>query len=455
MHKLEITLKQHTPLIHFQHDQDGATLRASEVKPKLDKFLLKQTFNNNFDLCKEYLNGYCEKNERNIREKFNNGIRALDYKIKIIVTDKPKNIKLKIVPKENRESKIVKHHTEVNNEDFPFLMSNMGGKESPEELINLVLYDSILLEFRTKHKYIREILLKYTIVFFSRHNFGQRKTKGFGSFTVKEIEGQTIPWNESVIPQGSLYMKFSTENKNGILNKQYAIFKTLDFYWKCLKSGVNYTRNEESDEMKLRYIKAYYWHYLNNAGNTWEKKSIKTHFKLITGKDETKDNKNKVSFARALLGSPDKFEYKDRLRRFKNETVKIEHDESNKDLLIARIPSPVIFKPIIKGDEVTVYILFDPEIRRKIRQTSNLKFKFSVKKHTPIFLNLDPEVIDNYKDLIESYHQYFTEDPDVKESVFYMIDREDIENSMVPRDFGWNNILGEEEIVKFGKTEKK
>lgn len=40
IHKLTISLKQHTPLIHFQHDQDGASLRASEVKPKLDRFLL-------------------------------------------------------------------------------------------------------------------------------------------------------------------------------------------------------------------------------------------------------------------------------------------------------------------------------------------------------------------------------------------------------------------------------
>ena len=40
MYKLEIKLKQHTPLIHFQYDQEGATLRASEVKPKLDKFIL-------------------------------------------------------------------------------------------------------------------------------------------------------------------------------------------------------------------------------------------------------------------------------------------------------------------------------------------------------------------------------------------------------------------------------
>ena len=35
------TLIAQTPIIHFQHDQAGATLRATEVKPKLDKYLLK------------------------------------------------------------------------------------------------------------------------------------------------------------------------------------------------------------------------------------------------------------------------------------------------------------------------------------------------------------------------------------------------------------------------------
>lgn len=42
MYKIEFKLKQHTPLIHFQHDQHGATLRASELKPKLDKFLIRK-----------------------------------------------------------------------------------------------------------------------------------------------------------------------------------------------------------------------------------------------------------------------------------------------------------------------------------------------------------------------------------------------------------------------------
>lgn len=38
----EYKLVQHTPLIHFQHSEPHACLRATEVKPKLDRFLIEQ-----------------------------------------------------------------------------------------------------------------------------------------------------------------------------------------------------------------------------------------------------------------------------------------------------------------------------------------------------------------------------------------------------------------------------
>ena len=37
----EYTLLAQTPMIHFQHDQSGAALRPSEVKPKFDRYLRK------------------------------------------------------------------------------------------------------------------------------------------------------------------------------------------------------------------------------------------------------------------------------------------------------------------------------------------------------------------------------------------------------------------------------
>lgn len=35
-------LRQQTPMIHFQYADRGAIIRASEFKPKLDKFLVKK-----------------------------------------------------------------------------------------------------------------------------------------------------------------------------------------------------------------------------------------------------------------------------------------------------------------------------------------------------------------------------------------------------------------------------
>lgn len=42
--QLELDLKCHAPIIHFQPSTNakGATLRASEVKPKFDRYLMKK-----------------------------------------------------------------------------------------------------------------------------------------------------------------------------------------------------------------------------------------------------------------------------------------------------------------------------------------------------------------------------------------------------------------------------
>lgn len=64
--QITFTLKQHTPIIHFQHDQEGATLRASEVKPKLDRFL--------YTVANNRINDRMKSNKENSH--------ALSYKIR-------------------------------------------------------------------------------------------------------------------------------------------------------------------------------------------------------------------------------------------------------------------------------------------------------------------------------------------------------------------------------------
>ncbi|MBL0286675.1 MAG: hypothetical protein IPQ19_04475 [Bacteroidetes bacterium] len=95
MYKLTITLKQHTPIIHFQHDQAGATLRASEVKPKLDKFIIEQM-------------GGIDKIPKEWHISDNN--EALDYKMTIV-------------------SDSVKTNIEKNHTNSPMYFGNQKGTE--------------------------------------------------------------------------------------------------------------------------------------------------------------------------------------------------------------------------------------------------------------------------------------------------------------------------------------
>ena len=99
MKTLTVTLKQHTPLIHFQHDQYGATLRASEVKPKLDKFILTKLGENegyekgcNIAKNKGWLVGKGEHDALNyFLDKANNNSDILDGNIVIAAAGNERN----------------------------------------------------------------------------------------------------------------------------------------------------------------------------------------------------------------------------------------------------------------------------------------------------------------------------------------------------------------------------
>ena len=67
-------LKQQTPMIHFQYNQKGATLRATEVKPKLDKFILSKM-----------------NHEAEMSGWFIKDTKALNYKLRFFVENYDEN----------------------------------------------------------------------------------------------------------------------------------------------------------------------------------------------------------------------------------------------------------------------------------------------------------------------------------------------------------------------------
>lgn len=504
MHKLEITLKQHTPLIHFQHDQEGATLRASEVKPKLDKFILtklgeKPTHEQIIVGMEKAVDEKKDFEQLDFYEKgrliakgqdwlIGKGeYPALDYKISISIIDSTtKKVFLKETESETKwdnkqRRNVTKHFLKYVNkesgrlEDFPFLLANMGGKEENEELINLILYDKLKMVLKSNQdKLLSDVIKVHLATFFANLNFGQRTTKGFGSFTVSQIDNNEIEWDqefENYFPDRTQLMEFTLDGACDDLDKQYRLFKTIDFYWRVLKSGINYTRrfidNEGDLFMKhdMRYIKSFLWKYLNDKDKNWEKREVKNHFSLETPFPVRHiANANNPVFARALLGCPDKYEYriplgttfKDNYNKWRENSktyiVNIENAERDKEKKIERIASPIIFKPVISNDNrtATVYILIDKSIISALNKHSDLSFIFSCETNPiPLSLSIESDSI-NHEDLIVKFHRYFWSDPEVSDKIFFgsNLKREDRKFKMIPRDFDWKNILGEKSETK-------
>lgn len=466
MKTLKITLKQHTPLIHFQHTEFGATLRASEVKPKLDRFIIEKLGGGSYenvkgDVKKKYPLLFIPKDD----------VFALDYKLAIHPNGKPLPIKIRTAKKGNLELDKL--------ETFPLVLSNM--KKNLKESINFVQYETVDITLITRSDLLYLTLKDSVECFFASTNFGQRQNKGFGSFTVLYIqepgkEKVCKEWTDKsaneLMPHNTQYFSYKNvhdEKDKYSINKE--VFEVIDYYWKLLKSGINYTKryvklNDDKRTVTIirkkgeTYKKAFLWKYLKDNGVTWEKRKIKegllenngrNQFRILTsakaeGDSEQKENNLPYFFARAHLGCPiSGITYKVMLGKPRmNKSGELERDRNgnpielsrNYDIAIesringkrnddiSRIPSPIIFKPIICKNIVKVYILFDNKVINALHEDKNTNrtFSFSIKKKEndckiylpidiPLFCKKDKGSKDvyliNYQDLIEKFHEEY------------------------------------------------
>jgi len=323
MYKLTVKLKQHTPLIHFQHEQHGATLRATELKPKLDRFLIKKLGITNGNIPKKYEDWFISTDKM-----------ALDYKVRIIA-DKDRTEQVRVL-NDNRTAIWLKN-IELNVSTF-----------------NSELYNFLTQQLET---------------FFVLSGFGTRQSKGYGFFTLA---------NTSNIEK-NLKLEYSTIFKKKLTfaqtNNWNSINAVLEEEYKLLKSGINF---------KV-YKKAKIWEYACSKNLIWEKNCIKKrvnelrpeifkNFKYDTNKaDHLRSEKCKKTggtykYIRALLGLAEHFEYQS-FTKNKRYVVKIDSIGTNENK-IDRFKSPLTFKYFNNN----LYIL--PEhIKEKIFDRA---FKFSL-----------------------------------------------------------------------------
>jgi hypothetical protein len=381
MYKIEFTLKQHTPLIHFQHDQAGATLRATEVKPKLDRFIIEKLTGrtgedafNNFKANPEWKKWLVGNGEH----------PALDYKIKV---EKPKSaqiyLPLELNPNNNKEpnkgNKLVTYIKEnlnidvvliapspyfANSDKYKFRNGEIDRNSTNLSELRFAIKsdDPLKICFTGWNNDLLKEIEKSSPAFFLLNNFGTRQSKGFGSFMPI---GLSTPSKEllNLMPESigleAIYLK---DFKSFDVQK---IFTEISNIWKVLKAGNSYGKYEKSD----------IFNYFYNLPTPirWEKRAIKKNLKVnypsvfkelkydiknskynrILSESDSQENH---FFIRALLGLAENNEY----GAFKfADKIKIQVSDSltnnnrTKEKAIDRFRSPITFKII----EDRIYML--------------------------------------------------------------------------------------------------
>ncbi len=235
--KINFTLKQHTPIIHFQATQSGATLRATELKPKLDRFLKEFVF----------------RGEIPIKYKINKEKDALNYKVMI----KAQDSKIHTIKKDelffgNMKPKGVSNQEWDSRKKF-FLMSN-----------------KVEVEFFSFNKPLLKIIERYFSLFLGSTNFGARQSKGYGSFYL-DINDPHYKKIEDVFKELNIkYYKFRTF-------KNWK--KDISLFYKFLRQGINFPISSKNNCPKSRfYVKPAIFLFAKSKEWEWDKKIIKKKY---------------------------------------------------------------------------------------------------------------------------------------------------------------------------------
>lgn len=310
--KLELDLKCHAPIIHFQPSVNakGATLRASEVKPKFDKYLLTKE--------PEELATY----------------ELLPYKMKFI---------------EKKKKEVIDEKVADEDVDIPlYYAKDQKRMVITNPKIVVTCFDPTL----------QKLIVKHIKNFFIVTNFGATQGKGYGSFTVidpeknDQVEQENI---EKILIEKILMEEFDLKTLYKIdcdrLSKKLdrnetieMIFRVIENFYKIIKGGVNHKG----------YIKGFLFKYMSDKGIKNEKAALKTEIidhpyasnqnKVTQG---SQINSHKECYVRALLGLSSSFAFKDQ-RGQNGGAVDVNIKISHADETIERFPSPLTFKVINK-----------------------------------------------------------------------------------------------------------
>ncbi|MBE6666495.1 MAG: hypothetical protein E7603_09855 [Ruminococcaceae bacterium] len=325
-------LEQQTPIIHFQHDQKGATLRATEVKPKLDTFILSKTGTKKAEDC-----GWFIKDTK-----------ALNYKLRFFIENYNENNvkisksgdldieaqKLELNGESNRAKAI---RDQAKNEINAMYFANMVSSKKNGVLVDLDEYASdvkkqyketvfyskkspIIMEIICFIPTLRDAIEKHLEEFFIVHNFGSRQSKGFGGFKLLPKDNEKGRSALEILQENGyqfFYAACRTNDVSALMNHAMIVYAIL-------KGGLNMTGWDKNHyKTPNNYIKGYIQRrFISDAFENGDqiggdKAYIKRykrvpHNFIIHENRKHSDSENQYSeykFMRILLGMADHYEF--------------------------------------------------------------------------------------------------------------------------------------------------
>lgn len=350
-YKLTFELQQYTPLLHFQWDTEGACLRASEVKPKLDRFVVDYLERNGVapsELPKEWV----QHDGKTDAHKDNPHI-ALRYKMRFEAKGEPDN--------NIRQSPI-----------HPLYFGNQG--EANKDKVKQVFYTKPIvmtimllskaqleLPFLDSEKpySLGDILKKLIPPFFALHSFGTRSNKGFGSFGV---QGENVSFEDLSLFMPSWCSEIKIMKRNsGYSDVAKERFETQldDIYVvsSMLKGGVKFLKItgaiQEPDPINGAKVLSEKKYILHNVFSTKEKNIYKHKIAGAEGRSELAGPlplRSTFRFMRALLGLTDTYAFgtltDSNIANGSAFTISVSDSETEQKNKISRFANPLVFKPM-------------------------------------------------------------------------------------------------------------
>ena len=368
MEILKILLKQHTPLIHFQYKEHEATLRASEVKPKLDKYIVEQTGGGSYETVKKQVK---DANPDWFIDK--KGIYSLRYKMSIEPADTPlaKDIEGYFGYKQSKKG--------YRPNPAPMFFGNMQSNDDSKRSYlkkGFSISNNLLLIIICKNQELFNLIIRHIYTFFIETNFGTRQSKGYGSFSIDFEEWKRFLALKGIYENPVIsYPYFTVHGDHEVL------FTEMEWFYKAIRSGINDCFGKEQF-----YMKSLMFAYAKANKEQWEKKTIKSIFydylskkknfaeKVYEGEiQKHPQNNDNLTFTSANEGE---YLFKDCLGLSTVEQWKKPYFDEDEELKydgyftlnkesdqtedpIQRMKSPILLKPVREGNEsYKVYVIY-------------------------------------------------------------------------------------------------